>query len=326
MSEKELIRHKLHIGHLSTFYHTAFILMGTSWLADAGVDAEWKLFPSGPDITKAMAAGEVDLAYIGLPPAMAAIARGLPARCIAGGHVEGTVLVARGKYRGIDELGDEKAVLEQFAGEVVGCPPAGSIHDIIIRDLLQRYPGLNLAVHNFAWADFALAALTDGEIEAAIGTPALAVGARRFAGGKIVIPPHRLWPDNPSYGIVATKNAMEDAESIRSFLRAHERASAMIRDRPQEAARIVAQVTGIVDEPYVLDCYRVSPKYCAALSPAFVASTMRFVPVLHALGYMPKPLTEGEIFDRRFIAAVHPEPPHYDLPASEHLRPMSEHG
>jgi NitT/TauT family transport system substrate-binding protein len=48
----------LRIGHLSTFYHTAFLLMGTDWLAEAGIDARWKLFPSGPDIVKAMESGE----------------------------------------------------------------------------------------------------------------------------------------------------------------------------------------------------------------------------------------------------------------------------
>ncbi len=90
--------------------------MGTDWLAAAGIDASWKLFPSGPDIMKAMTDGEIDLSYIGLPPAMIGIARGVPVRCIAGGHVEGTVLVARDRYRGIDELGDEKAVLDAIFG------------------------------------------------------------------------------------------------------------------------------------------------------------------------------------------------------------------
>lgn len=298
--------------------------MGTDWLAAAGVDASWKLFPSGPDIMKAMADGEIDLSYIGLPPAMIGIARGVPVKCIAGGHVEGTVLVARDRYRDIDELGDEKAVLEQFSA--IGCPPKGSIHDIIIRDLLRHYPDLHVDVRNFAWADFALAALTDGEIEAAIGTPALAVGARKFAGGKIVIPPHRLWPNNPSYGIVATQETMKHTETVLAFLRAHERASVLIREKPQEAAGIVARVTGIVDEQYVLDCYRVSPRYCAALSPEYIASTMRFAPVLHGLGYTSRTLTEDEVFDPRLIEAVHPEPPHYRLPLSESLRSRKEHG
>jgi NitT/TauT family transport system substrate-binding protein len=311
----------LRIAHLSTFYHTAFVLMGTGWLKEAGIDAAWRLFPSGPDIMKAMADGEIDLAYIGLPPAMIGISRGMPVKCIAGGHEEGTVLVAQGQYKGIEELGSEKAVLEQFAGSTVGCPPKGSIHDIIVRDLLQR-TDVSAEVHNYAWADFALAALADGDIPAAIGTPALAVGARKFANGRIVIPPRRLWPNNPSYGIVAADSTCEKKDAVMSFLRAHERASKLIREKPQEAARIVANITGIVDEQYVLDCYRISPRYCAALSPEFIAATMRFAPVLFALGYASRPLIESEIFDRRLIDAVHPEPPHYRLPLSDSLSPM----
>jgi hypothetical protein len=52
---------------------------------------------------------------------------------------------------------------------------------------------------------------------------------------------------------------------------------------------------------------------------------MRFVPVLHGLCYMPRTLAEMEIFDRRLIDVVHPEPPHYDMPLSESLRTMKEH-
>ncbi len=151
------------------------------------------------------------------------------------------------------------------------------------------------------------------------------MGVRRFAGGKIVIPPHRLWPHNPSYGIVATTDLLK-SDIARSFLLAHERASAFIRDEPRAAAKIVAQVTGIVDEEYVLECYRISPRYCAALSPEYIASTMRFAAVLHRLGYTSRTLTEAEIFDRRLIDAVHPEPPHYDMPLSESIKTMKEHG
>ena len=91
---------------------------------------------------------------------------------------------------------------------------------------------------------------------------------------------------------------MKEETAIIAFLRAHERATDLIREEPRTAARIVAQVTGIVDEEYVLDCYRVSPKYCAALSPEYVASTMRFAPVLYELGYTSRTLTEEEIFDQ----------------------------
>ena len=45
---------RLRIGHLSTFYHTAIILMADEKLQeDLGVDVEWRLFGTGPGIVKA---------------------------------------------------------------------------------------------------------------------------------------------------------------------------------------------------------------------------------------------------------------------------------
>lgn len=309
MAPKKIMAH-LHIGHLSTFYHTAFVLMGSDSLKKGGIDASWTLFPTGPDIVKALSGGEIDLAYIGLPPAMIGISKGLGIKCVAGGHVEGTVLVATEKYQPVAGPGGEREALAQFAGCVIGCPAKGSIHDIIIRDLIEK-AGLNIEVRNYAWADFALAALQDGEIEAAVGTPALAVGVERYAGGKIIIPPPMLWPWNPSYGIVATSGLIEREALLITFLRAHEEACELIRNGPLAAAKIVSRVTGIVDEDYVLDCYRVSPKYCAALPQPYVDSAMRFADTLHRLGYISRLPGPEDVFDLRFIEQVHPGPSHY---------------
>jgi NitT/TauT family transport system substrate-binding protein len=309
MSEVE----SLNIGHLSTVYHTSFILEGTDWLRKAGIDARWKLFASGPDIVKAFENKEIDLGYIGLPPVIIGIARGIPFKCIAGGHVEGTVMLAQKGYKGVDELGTVGKVLEQFRGSAIGTPPKGSIHDVIARDLIEGL-GLNIEVKNYPWADFVLDALVDREIPAAAGTPPLAVAARRFCGARIVIPPHRLWPNNPSYGIVARNEMMERPGTILRFLEMHERACNFIREKPEEAAQIVAKLTEIVDPDFVLEAYKISPKYCSALSPEYVASTMGFVKVLQRMEYIPRPVAEGEIFDFRLISKVHPEAAHYGEP------------
>jgi NitT/TauT family transport system substrate-binding protein len=298
------------VGHLSTVYHTSFILEGTDWLRKAGIDATWKLYASGPDIVKAFETGEIDLGYIGLPPVIIGIARGIPFKCIAGGHVEGTVLLAQKEYKSVDELCDVSAVLDQFRGRAIGTPPKGSIHDVIARDLVAML-GLDIEVRNYPWADFVLDALVDGEIPAAAGTPPLAVAARRFCGARIVIPPHRLWPNNPSYGIVVRREFMENEDTILEFLRLHEKACNFIREKPKEAAAIVAKLTEIVDADFVLEAYRISPKYCSALSPEYVASTMGFVKVLKQLGYVDRLVGEDEIFDFSFIKKVHPEKPHY---------------
>ncbi len=301
----------LSIGHLSTVYHTSFILMGTDWLEKSGIRANWKLFASGPDIVKAFANEEIDIGYIGLPPAIIGIDRGIPIICIAGGHVEGTVLVARNEYMTLGDCGSLNSVLSQFEGKTIGSPPKGSIHDVIINNAINKAK-LNIKVRNFAWTDFVLEALVDGYIDAAVGTPSLAVAAARACGAKIIIPPHALWPDNPSYGIVIRKELSQSPDVILGFLRIHEKASNFIRANPQDAAKIVSKLTGIVDEEFVRSAYTVSPKYCASLSSEFVGSTMAFVPVLHRLKYISRLLSENEIFEFSFINRVHKEPPHYN--------------
>ncbi|HTY90926.1 MAG TPA: ABC transporter substrate-binding protein [Methanocella sp.] len=302
----------LNIGHLSTVYHTSFILEGTGWLQKAGIDARWKLFASGPDIVKAFENKEIDIGYIGLPPVIIGVARGIPFKCIAGGHVEGTVMLAQKQYKSLDELGDISKVLKQFEGSIMGTPPKGSIHDVIARDLAESL-GLNIEIKNYAWADFVLDALVEGEIPAAAGTPPLAVAARRFCGARIVVPPHELWPNNPSYGIVARTELFESPGIIMRFLEMHETACNFIREKPEEAAEIVAKLTEIVDPEFVLEAYRISPKYCSALSPEYVSSTMRFVDVLLRMDYISRPVSEEEIFDFRFIRKAHPGPAHYNL-------------
>jgi NitT/TauT family transport system substrate-binding protein len=302
----------IRIGHLSTMYHTAFLLRGTDLLDRQGLKATWRLFPSGPDIISAMQRGDLDLGYIGLPPVIIGIDKGLSLACIAGGHVEGTVMIAGPGTRTLGESGSMKTFLSQFSGKVIGTPPRGSIHDVIVNELLREHGISDVTVKNYPWADFLSDALQSGEIVAAAGTPALAVTARRYGSARLTVPPEHLWPFNPSYGIVVMREMLGKGDLLTRFLSAHEAACELIRHDPAAAAAVVAKTTGMVDADFVMETYRISPKYCAALPPEYIRSTMKFVRTLQAFGYISRPISESEIFDQSLIGAVHPGPHHYD--------------
>jgi NitT/TauT family transport system substrate-binding protein len=301
----------IRIGHLSTMYHTAFLLRGSGLLAERDIRATWTLFPSGPDIISAMQRGTLDLGYIGLPPVIIGIDRGLRLACIAGGHIEGTVVIAGDTTRTLAECGGMREFLSQLAGKTIGTPPKGSIHDVIVRELLAEYGRTDVAVKNYPWADFLSDALETGEIAAAAGTPALAATAHRYGSARLAVPPDRLWPFNPSYGIGVMREMLEKKDLLTRFLAAHEAACEWIRHNPAACARIVAGTTGMVDEAFVLETYRISPKYCAALPPEYIASTMKFARTLYALGYISREVVESECFERSLIEAVHQGPHHY---------------
>ncbi len=297
------------IGYLSTLYHTSFILKNGKFDFKKFDDVEWILFPTGPAMMKAFKSGTIDLGYIGLPPVMIGIEKGIKIKCIAGGHVEGTVMISDESYQSYDELGEVETVLKQFIGKNIGTPTRGSIHDVIIRSTIDDQ---NINIVNYPWADFIPDAIVDNEIDAGIGTPSLATASSMQFNSKIIIPPNKLWPYNPSYGIIAQEQLIsDDPEFIYSFLKAHEDACNLIRKTPKIAADIVVKEMGVVDEDFVLKTYSISPRYCAKLSEEYIHSTMNFLPVLIKLGYMNRELNADEIFDTNFIEEVHRENAHY---------------
>jgi NitT/TauT family transport system substrate-binding protein len=303
------------IGHLSTFYHTSILLMAQGD-ADArlGSAIEWKLMGTGPAILKAFQQNELDLAYVGLPPAIIGMSNGVNVICIAGGHVEGTVLAGGPQATGFPDITDLGVVLRQFKGHAIGVPGTGSIHDVILRDCLEQH-GLNkqIKVVNYPWADQVTEAMVRHDVTAAVGTPALAVAINRFAGGRILYPPSQMWPNNPSYGIVVDRGFLSRERGIiERFLVLHEEATAFIRREPRKAARLIADFVSVVDEQFVLDTIAVSPKYCAGLTHEYIDSTMKFVPVLRKLGYIQQEIDENRVFSREIIDSVHPEKDHYN--------------
>ena len=305
---------KIRVGHLSTFYHTAILLMARKEITSRlGLEIEWTLMGTGPAIMKAFDRGELDLAYIGLPPAIIAMEQGSPVICIAGGHMEGTVMAGKSHWLGFPETDDLREIFSQFEGKTIGVPGNGSIHDVILKDSIARYADhRNISVRNYPWADLVTEAVVTEEVAAAFGTPALAIAIKRFAGGKILYPSSRLWPNNPSYGIVVDRSYLKThQETVERFLFAHEEAEELLRKAPAVAAQAIAGHVGIIDKEFVLETLQVSPKYCAQLTPEYISSTMAFVSALWRLGYIKREMDEDEIFDTSLIKKIHPEKNHY---------------
>jgi len=292
----------MRIGYLSTAYHTSHIIREMGMLEERGIEGEWRLFGGGPAIVDSLSRGDLDLGYIGLPPVINGVAGGARIKCIAGGHVEGSVFVGKKEAKG--------SVEENISSYPrIASPPEGSIHDVILRYWIDLC-GHPAEVVNYPWADIILDEMVDGGIEAAVGTPSLAVLAMKYGGAKILVPPSRLWKDNPSYGIVVRENCM-GREEIKEFLALHEEVSNFLRLEPEKAAQIIAGSMDVLSPRTVEEIIRLSPRYCASLSRSFISSTMKFMPVLNELGYISREVGKGEIFDFSLIEKLHPQGGHY---------------
>lgn len=302
----------LRIGYLSTMYHTSHIIKRSKWVEEhIGMETEWKLFGSGPAMIEAFRGGTIDMGYIGLPPAMIGISKGLPLKCIGGGHVEGTVMISRKGYTAVLNNRDVLPILKQFEGKKIGSPSQGSIHDVIIRFLIKAYGLMQIEIKNYPWADLIPEAIHEGEIDGAVGTPPLAVLAAKGYGYEIIVPPAFLWSFNPSYGIVVNEEMLREEAILEELLTLHERACNLIRQKPVEAAEIVADEIKVVDRAFILEVFSVSPRYCASIPKDYIDATMAFIPALQEMGYLKHQLTKVDIFELSFIEKIHPGPHHY---------------
>ena len=87
-------------------------------------------FPSGPPEMQAMYAGELDVAYVGTAPPIAAISQGLDAKIVAAINVNGSNLVFR--------TGKDYQSPSSLEGLSIATFPPGSIQDTIIKKWLTE--------------------------------------------------------------------------------------------------------------------------------------------------------------------------------------------
>jgi NitT/TauT family transport system substrate-binding protein len=81
--------------------------------------------------------------------------------------MEGTVLVG---LAGIRQRRTVRESLSQFRGRSIGTPKRGSIHDVILRQMVAS-AGFEdeIEIKNYDWADFILDAMIDGDVEGGAG-------------------------------------------------------------------------------------------------------------------------------------------------------------
>jgi NitT/TauT family transport system substrate-binding protein len=310
-------KNKLSIGHLSTCYHSNFILMQDDNLKNQlGVEIDWNIFGTGPEMVEAFKNNELDIGYLGLPPAIIGIEQGVPIKCVAGGHVEGTIMCAKKKYKDDTQFDNNlHKVMSQFKGAAIGVTAKGSIHDVILNYYMDKYKLQDeIELINYKQAELIALDMKKNKLEGGVGTPCLAVFASTLLESRLVIQADNLWHNNPSYGVFFHEILIKkNPELVLGFLTLHKKSATLLRKSPDVAAKVIANTVEMTTEEFVKEVLKISPKYCIALSEGYVKSTMEFIGALHRLGYIKRKLKVEDIFDFRFIGKVHPEHHHYVL-------------
>ncbi|MHA1148598.1 MAG: ABC transporter substrate-binding protein [Promethearchaeota archaeon] len=305
----------LRIGHLSTGYHTNFILIHDKKFIQSfkqGID--WKLYGTGPEMIQAFKNGDLDGGYLGLPPGIIGIDQKVTIKCVASGHIEGTVMISSKKYKRLEKQENSlKKLLEQFKGKTIGVTSKGSIHDVILNHYINK---INLQdeikIHHYNQAEFIAIDLMKGGLDAGVGTPALSAFSNSLMKTQIIIPPDKLWPFNPSYGIFFREELIKtQPQDILKFLKGHKKACFLLRKNPKKASEIIASSFDIIPASYFYEIIRISPKYCITLSDDYIRSTILFIKELFKSGYILREYKRDEIFYDEFVHQIHPEKQHF---------------
>lgn len=288
----------------------AVIAQKKGFYAAEGLDVELTQFNDGPVIQQAVAAGEVDVAYVGAPPVYQWLSRGLDARILAKVNWGQAALVASTSAQ------PPIAALADLRGRRLAGVARGSGMDVLLRgEVLQRRAGLDperdLALVNMPAANMP-AALERKLVDAAFTWEPFVSEALLRGTARVVLDVNQAVPHYPWYVVAATPAVLHARpDDVVRLLRAHRRAIAFLQEHPAEADALIAEAFQVAPIPGA-DGRTVAPAavvrearkrlgWSARLEPADLQFIQRLMDDSFALGFMGKALKVEQVVDASWL-------------------------
>ncbi|MEM6711092.1 MAG: ABC transporter substrate-binding protein [Pseudomonadota bacterium] len=229
-----------------------FVANEEGWLNEAGIEPDLVQFQNGPAMVQALLAGQLDVAYLGIGPAMVARARGADIKVVASNIVEQISIVALGELAPYFEE-DHTTAFERFAEDhgrkpVITTFPAGSVPETVFQYWLRNQLGVDPSQVEIIYqgaAQVQQALLTEAVDGAAILEPVVSIVLDRSEGARVVASGSELFPNQPGAVLAVRSEAIaEHPEAIEALVEAHARATEVLRNDPARATPSVAAYVG----------------------------------------------------------------------------------
>ena len=230
-----------------------FVTLEEGWMEDAGIKADLVQFQEGPAMVQALLAGQLDVAYFGIGPAMVARARGADIKVVASNVIEQISVLAIGDLAPYFEEGDAATAFERFAADhgrkpVISTFPRGSVPETVLQYwLLQGLkidPSLVEIIAQGA-AQVQQALLTGAVDGAAILEPVVSSVLAQDPDARVVAAGSELFPNQPGAVMAVREGVLaEHGAQIAALVAAHQRATDMLVNDPEAAAPLVAKYVG----------------------------------------------------------------------------------
>ncbi|PWC55108.1 ABC transporter substrate-binding protein [Azospirillum sp. TSO22-1] len=308
---------RLRVGYIPIIPMTQlFVLLGEGWARDAGLDLQTTGFQSGPAMIQALASGTLDVAYVGIGPAMIARSKGVPVKIVAANIVDQVALIGRGPLAqavaGAPSPAEGFAAFRRAQGRPakIATLPAGSVPETVLRYWLQevaKVPAAEVEVIGMGEEHVQQALLSGAVDGSSILEPILTVVRARLPDARILVPAGQLFPRQPGAVVAVTENAIaRERDAVAALVRLHVRATDFAKREPARTAEHVGAYIGKgLIEPEVLQRALTSDATTLVADPrGIVEGTGRMQDFQQRLGQLASPVDLDTLFDFSFYDAA----------------------
>lgn len=282
-----------------------FVMEEEGYLDDVDAEIDAREFTDGSRIVQAYGSGDIDVALVGIVPAMNVINRGFGAKVTAANITEPNALMA---HRDFIDLWDEYESEQAFAewesetGNSLdfGAFPQGTTPDVLLRYWLTEQVGVDpdsvADITELGGANALFQAVINNEVDGgSVLEPVLTRVQQEESPVELFKPAGEIMAGQPG-AVVLMSDEVRDSEFAPSFLEQHVRATEFIDQNPDRTAEIVESGIGIPQEEarLALD----GPISNFVSDPQEIErGTATFASFINELGQIDSELTADDIFD-----------------------------
>ena len=229
-----------------------YVMENQGYYDELPVDVSVERFSSGPNVVKAFASGDVDVALFGITPAMVLVDNGTAAGVLAANSRNGFKIMASTEVANRFEQ-DGPTAFDSFESDTgrklrFGAPPDGSVPDVVLRYWIEQDLGVGETESTIAKSTVppakAVQTIQSGDIDATIIQEPFATIIGQEDGFEEIAWSGNVLENHPVTVLFANQRVIEAPEIAQSLVDQHVRATEFIADSPEKAAVDAASVIG----------------------------------------------------------------------------------
>lgn len=285
----------------------ALIAEKKGFYAEEGLKVDIRSFGDGPVVQQAVAAGELDVAYVGAPPVYQWFSRGLESKIIAKVNY-GQAAVIADSDKSIKTVADLRG--KKLAGVAKGSGMDVLLRGFVLKEYAKLDPDRDLSIIPMPVGNMN-AALDRNVVDAAFSWEPFVSQSLLQGSSRLVLDINKALPNYPWYVIMALpKTLQERPDDVIKLLRAHRNAIAFLKDHPDEANRIIIDAFKL-EAIQTADGKTIKPEAIVkearkrlGWSDRLEAADLQFIQRLMdyslSLGFMTKPLKVEQLVDTSY--------------------------